>query len=302
MTDDIKKTENEANREDVLNSEEVRSFVTYLCAKIRIALENITRTTDELFDAVSLGTINGEQITDGLNKIDRSIMSVAREVIQQEQLYSMLDTKGRTAVLSMSDELMGVIRDIKDYLGSSVTVTGECPENIRFRMDHSLFRSVVAEMTAECCSSELFPDLLVYAVKRTDENRAELTVRSINTSGEPNTAYDFAPREADIRGIDRHVFFENVQSVMEEMYGAVFSCSRLPDGILYKMDLEILSRDSSPIAMSPAGYLSEEDSRFGAVQMALADFCHTERYHYVDLSRIDDNTDYENNQKQRKGL
>lgn len=273
-----------------MNDPDVRSFVIYLCSKIRIALGNITRTADELFDAVSVGDINGEKITDGLNLIDRSIMSLAREVIQPEQLYTMLDSEGMVSVLSMSDELKSIIGEIKDFLGTSVTVTGECPENIRFHMNRHVFRSVVAEMTAECCSSELFPELLVYAVKRTDENRAELTVRSINTSGESNTAYDFAPREADIRGINRHVFFDNVRDVLSERYGADFSRTELSDGILYKMELEVFPKGSAPIAMTSSDYYSEEDRRFGVVQMSLADFYHTERYHYIDLSRIDDNT------------
>ena len=295
----IIETVSAVKRADSVNDQDVRSFVTYLCSKIRIALGNITRTADELFDAVSVGDINGEKITDGLNLIDRSIMSVAREVIQPEQLYLMLDSEGRTTVLSMEDELKSVIGEIKSFFGTSVTVTGECPQNIRFRMNRSIFRAVIAEMTAECCSSDLFPDLLVYAVKRTDEDRAELTVRSMNTSGEPNTAYDFSPREADIRGVNRHVFFDHVQNVLGERYGTSFSRSKLPDGILYKMELEVFPKGSAPIAMSSPEYISEEDQRFGVVHMSLADFYHTERYHHIDLSRIDDNCSDERDQQRK---
>lgn len=278
-------------QKNFMDDPDVRDFVTYLCAKIRLALENITRTADDLFDAASIGDINLEKITDGLNLIDRSIMSVAREVIQPEQLYLMLDSDGRTAVLSLSDELQSIVGEIKEFLGGSVTVTGECPPNICFRMNRLVFRSVVAEMTAECCSSELYPDLLVYAVKRTDPDRAELTVRSINTSGNSNTAYDFAPREADIRGVNRHVFFDKVCGVLSERYGASFSRTEQPDGILYKMELEVFPKGSTPIAMTTTEHLSEGEQRFGVVPMTLADFCHSERYYYIDPSRIDEDPD-----------
>ena len=278
-------------QKNFMDDPDVRDFVTYLCAKIRLALENITRTADDLFDAASIGDINLEKITDGLNLIDRSIMSVAKEVIQPEQFYAMLDSSGKEAVLSMSDELQSIVGEIREFLGGTVTVTGECPPNICFRMNRLVFRSVVAEMTAECCSSELYPDLLVYAVKRTDDNRAELTVRSINTNGNSNTAYDFAPREADIRGINRHVYFDKVCSVLGERYDASFSRTEQPDGILYKMEIEVFPKGKTPISMKTSDYLSEEEQRFGVVPMSLADFYHNERYYYIDPSRIDDDPD-----------
>lgn len=267
---------------------DVKNFVNYLCSKIRIALGDITSTADDIFDAVSIGDINGEKITDGLNKIDRSIMSVAKEVVQPEQFYAMLDGDGRTAVLSMSDELKSITGEIKENFGSSVTVTGECPPNIYFRMNRSVFRAIIAEMTAECCSSELYPDLIVYAVKRTEGNRAELTVRSINTSGNSNTAYDLSPREADIRGINRHVFFDQMCRALEEKYGVFFSHAVQQDGILYKMDIEVFPKGSSPIAMRSPEYSPEDEQRFGPISLALADFYHKERYYYIDHSRIDD--------------
>lgn len=285
------------NRADSIDNPDVRSFVTYLCSKIRTALQNITHTADKIFDSVSVGDINGEQITDGLNLIDRSIMSVAKEVIQPEQLYLLLDSDGRTSVLSMSDELMSIIGEIRSLFGAAVTVTGECPQNIRFRMNRMVFRSVIAEMTAECCSSELFPDLLVYAVKRTDADHAEISVRSVNTSGNSNTAYDFSPREADIRGINRHVFFDHVCGVLSERNGAVFSRTVLPDGILYKMELEVFPKGSSPIAMTAPDSFSEEECRFRAVALSLADFCHSDRYHYIDPDRIDNFTPDDRNEE-----
>ncbi|MCH5350152.1 MAG: hypothetical protein J1E40_12565 [Oscillospiraceae bacterium] len=272
-----------------IDNPDVRDFVTYLCSKIRLALENITRTADELFDAVSVGDINGEKITGGLNLIDRSIMSVAKEVIQPEQLYHLLDKDGKTATLSMDSELRNIIGEVKSFFGNSVSVSGDCPKHIFFRMNRIIFETVIAEMTAECCGSELFPDMLVYAVKRTDANRAEISVRSVNTSGNPNTAYDFSPREADIRGVNRHVFFDHVCSVLAEQNGAVFNRSVLPDGILYKMELDVLPKGSAVIAMTSADYFSEEVQRFGVIAMSLADFYHTERYHYIDPSRIDNN-------------
>ena len=210
-----------------------------------------------------------------------------RRLIQPEQLYAMLDSSGKEAVLSLSDELQSIVGEIREFLGGAVTVTGECPPNICFRMNRLVFRSVVAEMTAECCSSELYPDLLVYAVKRTDMNHAEISVRSVNTSGNSNTAYDFTPREADIRGVNRHVFFDHLCSVLSERYETVFSRSVQPDGILYKMELEVFPKGSSPIARTASDYFSEELRRFGVVAMSLADFCHNDRYYYIDPERID---------------
>ncbi|MCH5194743.1 MAG: hypothetical protein J1F11_12340 [Oscillospiraceae bacterium] len=275
-------------QKNFMEDPDVKNFVTYICAKIRIALGAITSTADELFDAVSVGDINAERITDGLNQIDRSIMSVAKEIVLPEQLYAMLEEQSRAAVISVSDELESIIGEFRDFFDTSVTVTGECPQNIYFRMDRHVFRTVLAEMTAECCSSELYPDMIVYAVRRTDENRAELTVRSINTSGNSNTAYDFTPREADIRGIDRHVFFESMCSLLNERYDAVFSHTVQEDGILYKMELEVFPKGSSPIAMRTLNHYSEEEKRFGSIPLALADFCHKDRYHYIDPVRIDE--------------
>ena len=129
---------------------------------------------------------------------------------------------------------------------------------------------------------------------RTDEDRAEISVRSINTSGNSNTAYDLAPREADIRGVDRHVFFDRICRLLNEQDGVLFSHTVQQDGILYKMELDVFPKGSSPIAMRSAGLSSPDTQRFGMIPLALADFCHKDRYHYIDPVRIDEASERDN--------
>lgn len=283
--------------DNILASPPVRDFIAFICVRIRETLGNITFFADDIFNEISIGCPDFKGITDDLNKIDRNIMMLAREIIQPEQLYFLLDGEDAEITLSLDDEMRKTVSDARKVFGRKIRVSEDYDENIYFRMERSTFETLIAGMTEECCGGELSPERFVFSAKRKDSGRAEISVMSINTSGKKNGSY-----EEEVRGnieklnLNNHMFFEYICDILRKRCGAVFTKTTRSDGLLYKMEFDVIPAGVPSIAMNRT-YYGLASERFSTMAMSLAYFRSDERYYYVPTEVIDDAIEEEKERK-----
>lgn len=274
--------------ENILSSPVVRDFISFICVRIRETLGNVTFFADDIYNEISIGCPDLKGITDDLNKIDRNIMMLAREIIQPEQLYVLLDSEDSEVTLSLDDEMRKIVSDAKKVFGRKIRVTEDYDENIYFRMERSTFEAVIAGMAEECCGTELAPERFVFSAKRTGGGRAEISVMSINTSGAKNGGYEKEiGNRLESMKLNSRMFFEYICDILREKCGAVFTKTARSDGLLFKMELDVIPAGVPSIAMNRTNYLLSSE-RFGTMPLALAYFRTNERYCYIPVEVIDD--------------
>lgn len=283
--------------DNILSCPAVRDFISFICMRIRESLGNITLFTDDIFNEISIGCPDYKEITDRLNGIDRNIMMLAKEIVAPEQFYVLLDSDGGDMTLSLEDEISKCAESVKNILGKKIRVAEDYDKNICFRMEKSSFETVIAGMTAECCETELMPERLLFSTRRSGDGRAEISVMSINTDGGKNTKYDAETGgRAKKMKLNRHMFFEYVCSLMQKKYGAIFTRTEMPNGLMYKMELDVIPAGVPSIALTKAGY-SIKSERFSTMALSLAYFRPDDRYYFVPVERIDDALEKENEQR-----
>lgn len=226
----------------IFSAAAVRDYVSYLCAKVRTVLSNITVTSDRLFDDISVGVSDDASVTDGLNRIQDNIMSLAREIVQPEQLYMLSDMLRSEdisdSIILLDREMTEIVAEIRKRLGDSVRISEDYDKGIYFHMNADAFETVISAMTAECCSSRLYPDRLVFSAKRLDSSRAEVSVMLVNIGGRLNDICSGAAAEADERGLKRNLFFDYMCDMLAMRNGARFTRLDMPDGRVYKMEMD----------------------------------------------------------------
>lgn len=273
-----------------LNTPVIRDYISYICSKIKNAAGVVANSTDEIHDSISCGIYDGEDITEKLNSIDESIMSITKEVVLPDQFYSLMDmSETNKPTLSMDREMQRIVDSVGVNLGKAVKITKNCERNIFFRMDRATFETIVAGMTDQCCCAKFYPETLVYSVSRIKDDRAELSVMSINPEKRPNNARSSAVVNAELRNIKNNLFFEYICDILCERIGAVFTKTEMPNGYLFKMEFDIIASGTPCIAMTSTDY-SIGRGRFGTIPLMLADFPVQKRYAYYD---IDSDTDEE---------
>lgn len=265
---------------NILNTPAIKDYILYICAKIKNMAGTVTNSADEIYDAVSCGLFDGAMITERLNTIDEGMMSITKEVIPPDQFYSLVDMKEKEVTLSMDNELRRAADEASDTLGKKVKITCDCEKNIFFRMDRSLFETVIAGMTADCCSM-VFPDMLIFSAERTADNRALISVTSLDPR-KRNVSRNEKISEAPLQNPDRNMFFDYICDICCSKFGAVFTRTELPDGYLFKMEINILSKGEACIAMTSSEY-SMGKGHFGKMALMLADCGPMKRYVFYDI-------------------
>lgn len=274
---------------NILNTPAIRDYISYLCAKIRDAAGTVSNSTDEIYDAVSCGIFNGEDITERLNIIDESIMSITKEIVQPDQFYFLMDMNEKEATLSLDNEMQHAVNSARASLGKIVEVTYNCDKNIFFRMDRSTFETVIAGMAAKCCGMEFLPETLVFSAKRIRDGRAEVSVMSVSSECRNNNIRSNAVYGADLRGINSDLFFDYICEILCSRFGAVFTKAEMPNGFLFKMEFDVISQGVPSIAMTSAEYAIGR-GRFGIMPLMLADFPALKRYKLYDIDGEEEKT------------
>lgn len=229
----------------IVSSAAVRDYMSYLCAKIRTALANISVTSDRLFEDVSIGIADCGFITDGLNQIQENIMSLAREAIQQEQFYMLCDTQKTDEVILLDQKMSVIAEMIKKRVGSSVKIIEDYDKGIYFHMNTDAFEAMIAFMTAECCCTRLYPDRIILSGKRLPGDKAEISVMLVNVDGKANDICCTAAAEADERGLNRNLFFGYISDILSMRNGVKVTRQDMPGGVLYKMEMNAIPKNAS---------------------------------------------------------
>lgn len=266
------------NPASLTNSPALRDYITYLCARIRDSAGKIAVCADSIDAAAAYYSSGNQEICDSLNSINHSMMMLLREVVNPEQIYCTADLTEDETVL-INEEIQQAADDAKTALGDSSIIINETDEKLYTRMNRSVFETVIASMTANCCMGELYPDEIIFSAKRTAPQKMCVSVRSLNTSGRKNP-----PPRRDLSPAGKDFCFDTLRSILSEKYNAVFSRSNLPDGILYSMEISALPSGKTPIIKNASKFVFRNE-RFSTMILSLAEHHLEKRYKYIDIDK-----------------
>lgn len=260
----------------LLMSPQIRSYMTYLCARIRESAGLIAVSADEI-DAVAavFGAAYGE-VTEQLNTINKGLMLILREVINPEQLYYTLDPSCDDATICISEEVASAAAEARRSLGKSTKVTCDVTDNVFSRMNRGVFETILSDMAAECCCCELYPEELVFSCELISSCRTAITVKSVNSSGRKNTPSRF---EQDKKG--SRLYFDYLCRVLCDKYGAAFTRCELNGGCSFRMEIDVID-SGGKIVMSSSKF-SMRSERFCAMTLSLAEHHLEKRYKFIDI-------------------
>lgn len=261
---------------DLLTSPDIKSYICYLCARIRESVGMIAVSADEI-DSVSaiFGSASGE-ITEQLNTINRGLMLILREVINPEQLYYTLDPCCNDATICLADEIEKAATDAAHSLGKNVKVTLDTKSDIFARMNRGVFETIISDMAEECCESALYPEELIFSCKRSSAGRALISVRSINYSGKANKVSVFERDKKSSR-----LYFDYLCKVMCDKYDANYTAEKLPNGFLCSLDMKIVGIE--PCFCTPGPRFYSDSERFSTMTLSLADHHLEDRYRFINI-------------------
>lgn len=274
----------------LLASPHIKSYVTYLCARIRDSVGMIAISADEIDAATAVFGAGCGEVTDQLNTINKGLMLILREVINPEQLYYVLDPCCDDVTICVADEIARAVSDAKKALGRSVKVSYTSEKGIYTRMNRGVFETIISDMAMECCCGKLYPDELIFTCKSVKNSgpkggdRISITVKSLNRSGKENVPSKF---EKDKKG--SRLYFNYLCSVMCEKYGAEFTRSELENGCLCSITLDPVGFDRH-IVMSSSKF-DFRPGRFSAMTLSLAERHLEERYKLIDIDRAETEAD-----------
>ncbi len=263
----------------LLNSPDVRSYVTYICAKIRESALMISVSADEIENAVL--SADCSEVSDQLNTINRGIMLLLREVIDPEQLYYVLDPCCNDSTICVADELSQAVSDAKRSLGKTTKVICLTEKGIYTRMNRSVFETIISDMTAECCSGKLFPEELIFSCEKTASERAAITITCVNRSGRKN-----APSDPETNKKGSKLYFNYLCDVLCNKYGAVFTRRENADGYSCRMEITAI-RSSTQIVMNDLKF-NTRSGRFSSMMLSLAEHHLEEHYKKAKLEHAAD--------------
>jgi len=252
----------------LLASPDIRAYMSYLCAKIRESTGLMAVSADEI-DAVT--SILGKEysgVAERLNSINRGIMLILREVIDPEQLYYVLDPCCDDVIVYVSDEISKSASDAKKALGKTVKVVKLTEKNIFVRINRSVFETLLAEMAAECCGRDFYPEKLVFSCKKTAPDRVLISVESMGDS-KKKPSNPASPEEKK----GRKLYFNYMCEVLCSKYGASFTNCKTEDGWLCSIELTAIRSGISEVMTRPN--FSFLPGRFSPMSLSLAD-CHIE--------------------------
>lgn len=268
---------------DAFTNSAVRSFISFICIRIRKTLGDISSCSDNIFGDISKGFVNLPVITKNLNGIDESIMALAKEVVQPEMLYWLIDSdKYEDDVRSLDYDLERLAFSAQKTFGNKIKVKKSCEKNIYYRMDKSVFEAVISGMTAECCASELIPETFEFSARRTEGTKAEIIIESANTSGERNDRYEHDMVSTfESMKLNPDLIFGYVREFVSRKYGVVFERIPRPDGLTFKMKLNILPEGFNGVSMDRKEFIFENGETVNAMALSLAYFHAKKKYVYT---------------------
>ena len=251
----------------------MKNYFTLLCARLRESAGQIAMSADDINMTVKNG---GSDVASSLNRIDRNIMMLLNEAILPEQIYYALDPYSKDEIISLEQEVALAASDAEKALGRASEVWQNEAEGITASINRSTLETILACMTAESCCGELFPDKVEFTVERISDERASVSVRSINLSGKKNNV-----SKLDVLRQPSEFPNDFFKKLLAEKYGADFEKKIHPDGIESIMILNILP-EQNRIVKSGSKYALREE-RFSTMAVSLSEKHHGERYNNIKI-------------------
>ena len=277
----------------IVSAEAVRGYISYICSRIRAAAGNIISVTDRLFEDISAGTLGIGRAAEGFDKIYESAAVLEREIAYPDRLYSLIDPKRPDDIIILDREMVAVAAGIKSSLRDrtqvsekgNVRISEDYDRDIFFRMNADSFETAVASMAAECCGTEHFPERIIFSARRSGRNRAEVTVMSLDI-GNKKGSKDCSGSGSE-RSFTRKLLSEYVYDVLGLKNGARFSKENIPDGVVFRMNIEALPREASVFAEKPVDGSDRRHAILDKLEFFFGNMPETERRRYTSRSFFD---------------
>lgn len=277
-----------------VSAESVRGYIRYICSKIKNAADYITSVTDGLFDDISAGTFSAGRAAEGFEQIYESVVSLEREAVYPERIYSLADPLKPDDVIILDREMTAVVSGIKSALmgsiGSRIRISEDYDKDIFFRMNTDSFETALASMAAECCADGFYPERIIFSTRRSGRDRAEITVMSLAVGSAVRTKDS---SEKSINGksgpfpfgaemsLNRKLLAEYVYDVLSLKNGARFSKENIPGGCVCRMNIEALQRGASVFAEKPVDGSDRRRAILDKLAFFFGDLPETEKRRYT---------------------
>lgn len=226
----------------IVSAGAVRSYIGYICGKIRTAAGDIAAAAERVFNGIPAGILESGYLAEGFDLIRESVMSLEREAADPDRIYSLADPKKPDDVILLDREMLAVVSGIRGCLKDKVRISEDYDRDIFFHMNADSFETAVASMAAECCMTNISPERIIFSARRSGRNRAEIAVMSLNIGGAASKT------DAGGFGFNQKLLAEYIYDVLGLKNGVIFSRESLPNGCLLKMSIETLPRGASVFA------------------------------------------------------
>lgn len=253
---------------------QMKSYFLHLCARIRESAGKIAMSADDISLAVKTGDMD---TAPSLNKIEHNVKQLLKEAVVPELIYYILDPYCKDTTVNLADEIKLSAEDAENALGRGTEVWQNSENGIAANINRNVLETVLAYMTAESCCGELFPDRLEYSLERISDERACISVRSINLSGKRNTVSSLS--ELTQSELFTDTFFKKL---LEERYGIVFRKTTHSDGTECEIVMNTIA--DKPVIVKSGSKYAIREKRFSTMAVSLSEKHCGERYNNIKIN------------------
>ena len=253
----------------------MKDYFSFLCTRLRESASQISMAADDIDLFVKSGDTN---IASPLNRINRNVMLLLKEVVIPENIFYASAPECRDEPINLAHEVAASASDAQTVLGRWSEVWQNSVDNVCAAVNASVFEAAVACMTVQACCGEPYPEKLEFAVERDSENeeRGIVSVRSVCLSGKSNNPFRLEPMK-------KNDFFTDVvfREILAEKYGMSFETEYYPDGIECIMYLDVLPEEKG-IVQSQKGIMVRQE-RFSSMAVSLSEKHCAEHYKNIKM-------------------
>ncbi|MCM1329368.1 MAG: hypothetical protein NC253_07985 [Ruminococcus sp.] len=266
-----------------VSAETVRDYVLHICAEVKTAVREISSVTDRLFGEISSGKPDRRKAAKCLDRICENAAALERDMDYPEKLCSAEENSGEDIII-LDREMAAVSAGAKALLnGVGVRISEDYDREIFFRMNADMFETAVSSIAAECCRGKRFPERIIFSARRSERNRAEIAVMSLDTGASPG-------RPVPERMFGRKLFAEYVRGVLEFKNGVRFKREKLRGGYACRMNIETLPRGVSVYAAKPVDGSGRQKGIAEKLEFFFGYIPASERRRYTSESGYDKNS------------
>ena len=254
---------------------DMKDYFSFLCARLRESASQISMAADDIDMCVKNNDTN---VASSLNRINRNVMLLLKEVLVPENIFYASASECRDEPINLAHAVAVSAGDAETALGRQSEIWQNETDDVCASVNSSVFEAIIAQMTAQVCGGEFYPDRVEFNVGRydNDSGRGYVSVRSVCLSGKRNRLFTLEHMKQN------EFFTDNVlKGVLNEKYGMSFEMIKHTDGSECVMSMNVIP-DTMVIVKTDRG-ISFRQERFTSMSAALSEKHCAERYKNISM-------------------